>query len=230
VALLTAYSYVRLSLTYPSEGGTVTFLDRAFGRRRFAGGLNTLLVLSYVIIMALYAGAFANYAGALLPRFAHAIGQQALAPGIIVLLALVNLVGPALVEKSEGLFNAGKLGILLVFVVVGLSSPALTLERLDPSSWVLPVEVVGSGMLVFLSYSARDLGRGERGLSGRVRHGQRRQCEARPHDRKPEVGERARRAGVPRGAQRDDRADPRPAAAHARGVAHRRRRRRSVRL
>ena len=38
VALLTAYSYVRLSLTYPGEGGTVTFLNRAFGSGRFAGG------------------------------------------------------------------------------------------------------------------------------------------------------------------------------------------------
>ena len=157
VALLTAYSYVRLSLTYPGEGGTVTFLNRAFGHRRFAGGLNTLLVLSYVIIMALYAGAFANYASGLLPGLARAIRPQGLAPGIIVLLALVSFVGPELVEKSEGLFNIGKLGILLVFVVVGLASPALTLERLGPSSWVPPVEIVGSGMLVFLSYEGFEL-------------------------------------------------------------------------
>src|SRR5215510_4963612 len=85
VALLTAYSYVRLSLTYPGEGGTVTFVNRAFGRGRFAGGLNLLLVLSYVIIMALYAGAFANYAGGLLPGVTRTLGPQALAPGIIVL-------------------------------------------------------------------------------------------------------------------------------------------------
>ena len=31
VALVTAYSYVRLSVTYPSQGGTVAYLDRAFG-------------------------------------------------------------------------------------------------------------------------------------------------------------------------------------------------------
>ena len=116
-----------------------------------------LLVLSYVIIMALYAGAFANYTGGLLPGFTRAVGQQALAPGIIVLLALVNLVGPQLIEQSEGFFNVSKLGILLVFIVAGLTSPALTLERLDPSSWVPPVEIVGSGMLVFLSYEGFEL-------------------------------------------------------------------------
>ncbi len=40
VALLTARSYALLSTSYPSRGGTVTFLNRAFGPARFAGGLN----------------------------------------------------------------------------------------------------------------------------------------------------------------------------------------------
>ncbi len=31
VALLTTYSYAKLSAAYPSRGGTVTFLDRVFG-------------------------------------------------------------------------------------------------------------------------------------------------------------------------------------------------------
>jgi amino acid transporter len=157
VALLTAYSYVRLSLTYPGEGGTVTFLNRAFGTGVLAGGLNILLVLSYVIIMALYAGAFANYASSFLAESARPAGQQVLAPAIIVLLAIVNLVGPALVEKSAVVFNIGKLGILSLFVVAGLLSPALSFSRLGSTSWVSPLEIVGSGMLVFLSYEGFEL-------------------------------------------------------------------------
>ena len=31
VALLTTYSYTKLSVAYPSRGGTVTFLNRALG-------------------------------------------------------------------------------------------------------------------------------------------------------------------------------------------------------
>src|SRR5215471_13090610 len=61
VALLTAYSYVRLSLRYPGPGGTVTFLNRAFGTGLLTAWLDTLLVVAYVVIMALYAGAFASY-------------------------------------------------------------------------------------------------------------------------------------------------------------------------
>ena len=31
VALVTSYSYAKLSVAYPSQGGTVAFLDKAFG-------------------------------------------------------------------------------------------------------------------------------------------------------------------------------------------------------
>ena len=68
LALLTAYAYVRLTLAFPGPGGTVTFIGRAFGQGLLAAGLNTLLVFSYVMVMALYALAFANYGRHLLPE------------------------------------------------------------------------------------------------------------------------------------------------------------------
>src|SRR5660398_272872 len=33
VALLTSYSYAKLSVAYPSKGGTVIFIDKAFGAK-----------------------------------------------------------------------------------------------------------------------------------------------------------------------------------------------------
>jgi amino acid transporter len=157
VALLTAYSYVRLTLTYPGKGGTVTFITRAFGNGLFAGGVNTLLVLSYVVLMALYASAFGTYGAVLFPRAERALGQHGLTSAIIILLALLNLVSPRLVEASEGLFNLGKLGILGLFIVVGAASGGLALERLAPANWVPPLDIVAAGMLVFLSYEGFEL-------------------------------------------------------------------------
>ena len=46
VALLTATSYARLSVAYPSRGGTVAFLNETFGSGVFVGGLNVLLFFS----------------------------------------------------------------------------------------------------------------------------------------------------------------------------------------
>lgn len=56
----------------------------------------------------------------------------------------MNLVGPGLVEKSEGLFNAGKLGILGTFIVAGLAGGGLTLGRLSPAEWPPFADVVGA--------------------------------------------------------------------------------------
>lgn len=57
VALVTAYSYARLSVTFPSQGGTVTFIDRAIGVDLLAGSLNMLLWFSYIVMLALYSSA-----------------------------------------------------------------------------------------------------------------------------------------------------------------------------
>ncbi len=157
LALLTAYAYVRLTLAFPGQGGTVTFVAEAFGGGLLAAGLNTLLVFSYVMVMAVYAITLANYAAHFLPPALDRTWQPLLAPGAILVLALVNLVGPRLVERSEGLLNVCKLAILVAFIVAGLASPALTLDRLGPAQWVGPVDIVAGGMVVFLSYEGFEL-------------------------------------------------------------------------
>ena len=78
VALLTAYSYAKLSVAYPSRGGTVTFLDRAFGAGMFTGSLNLLLWLSYVVMLSLYALAFGSYGATFLPEAWQGIGKHVL--------------------------------------------------------------------------------------------------------------------------------------------------------
>ncbi|MCJ7591237.1 MAG: amino acid transporter, partial [Woeseiaceae bacterium] len=67
VALLTTYSYAKLSVAYPSRGGTVAFLDRVFGAGMLTGSLNVLLWLSYVVMLSLYAFAFGSYGSTFLP-------------------------------------------------------------------------------------------------------------------------------------------------------------------
>ena len=54
VALITAYSYTKLSVHLPSQGGTVTFLDRAFGSGLLTGSANILLWISYIVMLSLY--------------------------------------------------------------------------------------------------------------------------------------------------------------------------------
>jgi len=46
VALLTSVAYARLSVKYRSRGGTVVFIDTAFGNNLISGSLNLMLWLS----------------------------------------------------------------------------------------------------------------------------------------------------------------------------------------
>jgi amino acid transporter len=57
LALLTCYSYVKLSTAFPDRGGTVKFINEGFGKTIFSGGINNLLWISYIIMLSLYASA-----------------------------------------------------------------------------------------------------------------------------------------------------------------------------
>ncbi len=119
VALLTAYSYAKLSVAYPSRGGTVAFLDRTFGAGMFTGSLNVLLWLSYVVMLSLYAFAFGSYGATFLPQAWQGIGKHALISFAVIAITGMNLLNAGLIGKAEIWIVAIKLAILLLFVGVG---------------------------------------------------------------------------------------------------------------
>lgn len=155
VALLTARSYALLSKVYPSRGGTVTFVNRAFGTGLFSGGINVLLWLSYIVMLALYAQAFGSYAASFLPAAFHSVGKHLFLSAAIVVITVVNIAGASTVARAEPVVVAIKIAILVLFVAVGLAgvSPA----RLEPGQWSSPVSLVAGGMIIFLAYEGFEL-------------------------------------------------------------------------
>jgi hypothetical protein len=133
VALLTTYSYAKLSVAYPSRGGTVTFLDRAFGAGMFTGSLNVLLWLSYVVMLSLYAVAFGGYGATFLPAAWHATGQHVLVSLSVILIAGLNLLSAGLIGNAENWIVGLKVAILLLFVGVGFAG--IKVVQIAPGSW-----------------------------------------------------------------------------------------------
>jgi len=156
VALLTSYSYLVLTLRYPGEGGTVEFLNRAFGGGIVTGAANILLLQSYVVLLAVYAYAFGSYGAGLFPESERGFWLHTLISGVIVGLVVVNVISTNLVVRSENFFNAVKLLLLGVFVVVGLLTP-MEWSRLAPASFVSPIGIVAGAMLIFLNYEGFEL-------------------------------------------------------------------------
>ncbi|HUZ45452.1 MAG TPA: APC family permease [Terriglobia bacterium] len=155
VALLTAYSYAKLSVAYPSQGGTVEFLNQAFGEGIITGGLNVLLWLSYVVMLSLYAYAFGSYGASFFPAAAQPFWRHILITVVVLLLAGLNLLGAAAVGEAEEWIVAIKLIILTLFVVAGLWT--INAPRLAPASWVSPLQMISGGMIIFLAYEGFEL-------------------------------------------------------------------------
>ncbi len=154
VALLTAYSYLKLTLRYPSAGGTVEFLNRAYGSGMVTGALSILLCLSYIILLAIYAYAFGSYGAQLFGgKF---LLVHVFATAILVLLAVLNFLGPHIVIRSENGFNLIKMLLLSGFISLGLVMPG-QFARLAPATWVAPLPLVAGAMVVFLNYEGFEL-------------------------------------------------------------------------
>jgi amino acid transporter len=170
VALFTSYSYARLSVTYPSQGGTVTFLDRAFGPGLFTGTMNVLLWISYIVMLSLYAYAFGSYGAALFSTGYQAFWKHVLISGSIVGITAMNLLSAKVIGEAEEWIVAIKIAILLFFVAVGVWSVDTT--RLAPGQWAGPFQLIAGGMIIFLAYegfelianTAKDVRRPERTL------------------------------------------------------------------
>ena len=155
VALVTSYSYAKLSVTYPCQGGTVEFLNQAFGTGLITGGLNTLLLISYVVMLSLYSYAFGSYGASFFYESAQPLVKHIFISGVIVLFTVLNVLGAAVVGKAEKWVVGLKLVILLFFVAVGLWS--VSGLRLAPGTWTAPVQLVAGGMIIFVAYEGFEL-------------------------------------------------------------------------
>lgn len=155
VALLTAYSYAKLSVVYPSRGGTVTFLDRAFGSGLFTGSMNVLLWLSYVVMLSLYALAFGSYGATFLPAVWQGPGKHALISLSVILITGLNLLSAGVIGKAENWIVGLKVVILLFFVAVGFAGIHAT--RISTGEWSPPLQLAAGGMIIFLAYEGFEL-------------------------------------------------------------------------
>ncbi len=156
VALLTAYSYAKLSVAFPSQGGTIVFIDKAFGIDLFTGTMNNLLWLGYIVTLALYAVAFGNYAATFIP-----VDQQSatllhlLISLAIILPTVLNFFGAAIISKAETYVVGFKIAILILVIIVGFGS--VETARLEPSTWQPLLQIVSSGMIIFVAYEGFEL-------------------------------------------------------------------------
>jgi len=142
-------------VAYPTRGGTVEFLNQAFGPGVFTGGMNILLWLSYIIMLSLYAYAFGSYGASFFPAASQVLWRHVFTSGVILIFTFLNILGARVVGRSENYIVATKILILLFFLVVGLRS--IDTQNITPAAWSSPLQLVSGGMVIFLAYEGFEL-------------------------------------------------------------------------
>ncbi len=156
VALLTSYSYAKLSLRYQNRGGTVVFIDNAFKKNILSSSVNAMLWLSYLITISLYATAFASYAQTFFSTDATPVWiKHMLITIAIILPALINLISASFVSKSESFIVIIKVTLLILIIASGI--PFIDTERISVVHWEAPLAIVTAGMIIFVAYEGFEL-------------------------------------------------------------------------
>ncbi|MEH2406047.1 APC family permease [Nostoc sp.] len=155
IALITTYAYAKLSVAHPCRGGTVTFLNQAFGLGLFSGTLNLLLWFSYVVMLSFYLQAFGSYGISLFTASTQPIWKHLLISLAILGTTGLNLLTANYIGKSQIWIVSFKLGILILFITLGSSH--IDFSHLQPASVSSLQSIFAGAMVIFLSYEGFEL-------------------------------------------------------------------------
>ncbi len=157
IALLTGWSYAKLGVAFRSDGGSFTYLEKAFGRGNVAGIAGWLLLVGYIGTMSLYAYTFGVYGSAILGGGgdAHSAMHHLLESLILLVFLGINLYGVKETGTAELLIVTIKVLILFLFAAIGV----LYIQ----SDHILPVfnqgytGVLMGAALIFVAYEGFEL-------------------------------------------------------------------------
>ena len=114
IALLTGLSYAHLGLHFRGDGGSFTYIEKAFASPAIAGCAGWLLVVGYVGTLALYATAFGDYGATLFGHSGARPVASAMAGLVLVGFLFVNLRG----ARTSGGIELGVVAVKLLILAV----------------------------------------------------------------------------------------------------------------
>ncbi len=156
IALLTGLSYAKLGLHFGGDGGSFTYIEKAFKGENIAGISGWLLLTGYIGTLALYAYTFGVYGGAMLGGgpFAQVI-HHILESFILLLFLGVNLYGVQAAGETEDIIVMVKVIILGLFAVAGLFF--MNPEHLAPFFNKGTSGILMGAALIFVAYEGFEL-------------------------------------------------------------------------
>jgi amino acid transporter len=151
IALLQGYSFAKLGARYPSAGGLISWIVRGYGPGLFTGGIVMLGYFSVIIVTAMVAVSFGNYATDLfLGDGAAQIWVNIFTSAIIILLTFVNMIGAEAVTKAQTAVVSIVLVVLSGFALAMLTQ--MDASMLSPATYLPVSYILASVALTFFAY------------------------------------------------------------------------------
>ena len=156
LALIAGYSYVRLALTFVSDGASFTYLEHAFPSHPFVAAITGwTVVIGYIGTLALYAFTFGAYGSELFGQPDFKLLRQLLSVGIILAFMIINLHGTKMTGRSEDMIVYIKIALLGLLALAAL--PGIESSNLTPVFDQGIVTVFMAGALIFVAYEGFQL-------------------------------------------------------------------------
>ena len=151
IALLSGYSFARLSTRYASRNGALGYFNAGFSKP-VAGAFSLIYVLTLLVAVAMVARAFGAYAERLFFGVAsHGLLIDIFAAAIIVAMAILNMVSEGATGWVEMVLVGIKLVILSALTVAGIAT--FDPSMLAPHAAVSTTTMFGAIGLTFFAYA-----------------------------------------------------------------------------
>lgn len=128
-----AYSYIKVSNTYPSAGGIAMILQKAYGKSTITAGAALLMAFAMIINQSFVARTFGSYTMQLFDVGGNSYWVPALGVLLLVSTFLINIAGNKFIQKSALVMAILKVGGIAIFAIGGLWAAGFSLERTIPA-------------------------------------------------------------------------------------------------
>ncbi|XOZ34382.1 APC family permease [Halomonadaceae bacterium KBTZ08] len=157
IVAFSAYSYIRMSNTYPSAGGIGMYLHKAYGNTLPTAFHALLMYFSMVIAQSFLARTFGSYTLQLFDVGDHSRLVPVLGVALLLVAFLINLSGNRLIEGTASLIGILKIGGIIVFGLVGVwiaDSIAVDFSHSEPKPTVTGfLGATALGILAFKGFT-----------------------------------------------------------------------------
>lgn len=150
-----AYSYIKMSNTFPSSGGIAMYLVKAYGKGTVAASGALLMAFSMIINESLVARTFGSYTLQLFNSGDNSFWIPVLGVLLIVIAFVINISGNNIIGKSSLIMAIIKVGGIAIFAIGALWVAGFSFEEAvsisDSTSYAI-TDYLGALALSILAY------------------------------------------------------------------------------